>query len=166
MDLGYELHFEKIVVPAFEAFRRAEGELASDAVTESMQYATLREAGAACFYLHHYADLVFHEEMAEGCGSSQLGHLRDELARACAPGSHVFLLADVVNAIKHSHLTHRPENRTVPTKGKVLGLSKVGGAPQRVMIFDKDGGEHPLLPILHTVITGWSKLRGLDVPAL
>src|ERR1700712_4091246 len=64
MQLPWDEHFYEIVIPAWQAYRSAERHpteavLSKDDVLASRaRYAALREAGAACFYVHHFGEIV------------------------------------------------------------------------------------------------------------
>lgn len=67
MDLGWRDHFDDIVIPAWQAYLDAEGELteATRATDPNglrlAKVKALREGGAASLYTHHFVEIVTSE---------------------------------------------------------------------------------------------------------
>jgi hypothetical protein len=156
MQLGWLDHFYNIVVPAWQEYLRAEEALSAagvhgdGAVLEMSRYAALRQAGAAVFYLHHFADIVANERPE--CLPDHVRSLPEIRAwveaqcvmlRSDQPVRDISLLGDVADALKHSRLTRRVEERDVADRDAVLvvgsgygdlryGEGKFGGSDQTV----------------------------------
>ncbi|MBE0533619.1 MAG: hypothetical protein IH626_22575 [Rhodospirillales bacterium] len=184
--LEWELHFFEIVIPAWQAYLRAE-----DALTHALnhggpvdrtRYDAFREGGAAAFYLHHYADIIAAERpVFLPAHVKDVRKVREWIAMNCRMMrsdkhvSDVALLGDVADALKHSQLTKRIEEREVVARGAVIviasgmgmfgfGEGKFGGADQ-VIVF-ANSGARPLTTILQNVIDAWRRSIGWDLPAV
>ena len=186
MQLGWDEHFPEIVIPAWQAYLRAEGRL-SEAIVSSDEagrirayYDVLREGGAATFYVHHFAEIVLRARppwLSQEINS--LEPLREWLSAACTmlrteqPVTDVALLRDVADALKHAILTFRLEAREVSANEAVLVIStgygqgnwgegKYGGLDQAVVL--AKSGRRALSSILQNVIDAWRRVASLDMP--
>lgn len=186
MQLGAELHFNEIVVPAWQAYLRAEDQLTraihEENNVERARFDALREGGAAAFYLHHFADIVaaerphFVPDIARSVGQVQQWVATNcRMLRTEAPSNDVSLLGDIVDALKHSHLTRRLDERDVATRDAVVvvgsgmgqlgyGEGKYGGVDQ-VLILARSG-TRPLSSILQNVIDAWRASMGWYIPEI
>jgi hypothetical protein len=186
MQLPWDEHFIEIVIPAWQAFLAADRRL-SEATNARDQdwikragYDALREAGAAAFYVHHFAEVVLRSKpiwlpaeierprevwdwLAPKCLM-----LRTE--RRCAD---VSLLGDVADALKHAVLTQRLDLRQVTANEEVLvvstgwgelgwGEGKWGRVPQVVVL--AKAGKRALSTILQNVIDAWRRAAGMKLP--
>lgn len=188
MQLPWDEHFFEIVIPAWQAYLTAEAELTAAhrggvaAEMSRARYKVLREAGAASFYLHHYAEIVLRarppwlpREIKD------LGELRKLAAAHCtelrsdAQIDDVGLLHDVADALKHAILTRDPDRRMVAANEAVLvsrtgygggrfGEGKFGGA-QQVLILAK-GDQRALSAVLQNVVDAWRRLAGIELPEI
>lgn len=186
MQLGWELHFIEIVIPAWQAYLRSEDQLTRTMMeggnVERARYDALREGGAAAFYLHHFADIVA-AERAEFLPHDveSLGQVQQWVASNCrmlrseAPSNDVSLLGDVVDALKHAHLTRRLNEREVAARDAVVvigsgmgelgyGEGKYGGVDQVLIL--ANSGTRPLSSILQNVIDAWRASMGLPMPEI
>ncbi len=191
MQLGWELHFKEIVVPAWQAYLAAEKaltevvETGDERAIGAAEFRALREGGAAAFYLHHFADIVFAEgpEFLELPHGSNLGDLRAWLSSFCfalrteEPSEDVNLLRDVADALKHAVLTRNTHNRHVAANDAVVvietgygsvpfGEGKYGGVNQ-VVVLTNAGVKRPLSSILQNVVDAWRRARAINpLPAI
>jgi 3-oxoacyl-(acyl-carrier-protein) synthase len=186
LQLGSELHFIEIVIPAWQAYLRAELQL-SHAIEEEgnvdrARFDALREGGAAAFYLHHFADIVASERPHflphEVRGVSQVQQwvaVSCRMLRTDTPCNDVSLLGDIVDALKHSHLTRRLDERDVAARDAVVvvgsgmgelgyGEGKYGGVDQVLIL--ANSGTRPLSSILQNVIDAWRTSVGWYVPEI
>jgi len=188
MQLPWDEHFFEIVLPAWQAYQWAEDELtaairADDAPACSRaRYRALREAGAASFYLHHFAEIVLRArpqwlptEISDVRGIRTWLSARCTALREEAPINDVELLGDVADALKHAILTRDPERRLISSNDAVLVVEggygggaysegKFGGAEQ-VLILSKTG-ERALSAVLQNVVDAWRRAAGLALPAI
>ena len=64
MQLSWDTHFKEIVLVAWQNYRQAEQRLTEVLIAgderagSRARFDVLREGGAACFYLHHFMDVV------------------------------------------------------------------------------------------------------------
>jgi len=185
MQLPWDEHFFEIVLPAWQAYLASEADLTSatnsgdEAASSRARYRALREAGAASFYLHHFAEIVLRARpkwLPDDVTS--LAQLREWLSSHCTalrtidPSTDVQLLGDVADALKHGILTRSPEKRLVAANEAILisetgygggryGEGKFGGAEQ-VLILSKDG-QRALSAVLQNVVDAWRRSAGLDL---
>lgn len=188
MQLPWDEHFFEIVIPAWQAYLAAEAELTAAhrggvaAEMSRARYKALREAGAASFFLHHYAEIVLrarppwlpHE-------IKNLGEVRKLASAHCtrlrsdAQIDDVGLLHDVADALKHAVLTRNPDRRMVAANEAVLvsrtgygggrfGEGKFGGAEQ-VLVLAK-GDQRALSAVLQNVVDAWRRLGGIELPEI
>ena len=191
MQLEPDEHFREIVISAWQAFLRTEErlrlavrrEVKNDDEVRRACYDALREGGAAAFYLHHFADVVFHGHPTWlPRDLSSLDEVRAWVSGNCTasrterPISDVPLLSDIANALKHSVLIHKPEKREVRSKESVLVLSggfgqlafgegNFGGFEQ-VLVLTASGSTRALSAVLQNVTDAWRRAMGLDIPEL
>lgn len=188
MQLPWDEHFFEIVIPAWQAYLAAEAGLTraledgDELAASQARYTALREAGAACFYVHHYAEIVLRArpywlppEITE------LGPLRVWLSGSCtalrtdAATEDVGLLHDVADALKHAVLTRNPERRMVAANEAVLvssspygagryGEGKFGGTEQ-ILVLSRDG-QRALSSVLQNVIDAWRRVADIGLPAI
>lgn len=186
MNLGSEMHFREIIIPAWQSYLRSERRL-TDAHKDAGDanragFDALRKGGAASLYLHHFSDIVLHERPSflpedaknirsvRNWVSGKCTMLRSEFA--CRD---VKILADVADALKHSHLTHSPNDREVSDRNAVLaigsdwgemalGEGKYGGDYQ-VLILTKSG-KRALSSVLQNVVDAWRRAMGLQLPSV
>ena len=65
MQFDWMTHFERIVIPAWQAYLATEERLTEAVIAEDQEnierlsYEVLREGGAAAIYLHQFSDIVF-----------------------------------------------------------------------------------------------------------
>lgn len=188
MQLQWDEHLFEIVLPAWQAYLASEAALTAavnsgdEAAATRARYHALREAGSACFYLHHFAEIVLraqpHWLPAE---TRDLHGLRQWLSGQCTAlrtEQHiddVRLLGDVADALKHAVLTRAPNNRLVEANDAVLvtstgygdgpfGEGKYGGAEQ-VIILSKVG-TRVLSGVLQNVVDTWHRCAGIDLPTI
>jgi hypothetical protein len=186
MQLGSRDHFDEIVIQAWKAYLSAESRLSAATAGEqrSCELAALREGGAATFYLHHFADIVAAEnpqflprDVAERTNRGRLASVRRWLSSQCYRRSpdvlcgDVSLLGDVADALKHSVLERRVDERSVSARDAVLTMStgfgvvpfgegKYGGGPQVIVL--ANSGPRALSAILLNVLNAWN--RGMGDP--
>jgi hypothetical protein len=188
MQLPWDEHFREIVIPAWQAYRVAEQRL-TEAVQakdtsriDRARYDALREAGAAVFYAHHFADVVLRARPRWLPREfKSLGEVRDWVATHCSmlrtaePVSDVSLLGDVADALKHAILTRNLAEREVEENDAVLvvrsgygqgryGEGKYGGMEQ-VLVLAKSG-TRALSSILQNVIDAWRRASGIELPTI
>ena len=186
MQLGWELHFIEIVIPAWQQYLRAEDQLTrtieEEANVERARFDALREGGAAAFYLHHFADIVAAERphfLPDHVRS--VGQVQQWVAPNCrmlrseTPSNDVSLLGDIVDALKHSHLTRRLDERDVAARDAVVvigsGMGELGygegkhGGIDQVLIL-ANSGTRPLSSILQNVIDAWRISMGWYMPEI
>lgn len=188
MNFPWQEHFDRIVVPAWQAYLEAEASLTAAVagddplVIEIARYRALREGGAAAIYLHHFSDIVLRAKPdwlpPEVRG---LEALRRWVANRCTslrteqPSTDIALLKDVADALKHAVLTHNVENRAVAANDAVVttssawgvgrwGEGKYGGVEQ-VVVLTHDG-QRSLSAILQNVIDAWRRCANLNLPAV
>lgn len=188
MQLPWDEHFFEIVIPAWQAYLAAEVELTralgagDEGAASQARYAALREAGAACFYVHHYAEIVLRArpywlppEITE------LGPLRVWLSGHCtglrtdAATEDIRLLHDVADALKHAVLTHNPERRMVAANEAVLvssspyGVGRYGegkfSGTEQILVISRDG-QRALSAVLQNVIDAWRRVANIGLPAI
>lgn len=188
MQLAWDEHFFEIVVPAWQAYLQSEAGLTEalkagdEARSSSARYRALREAGAASFYLHHFAEIVLRARPTWLPDEvSDLGKLRPWLARHCTalradrPIDDVRLLGDVADALKHAILTRNPEQRLISANEAVLvamagyggggyGEGKFGGAEQ-VLVVSRTG-QRALSAVLQNVLDAWRRVANLEMPPI
>lgn len=186
MQLGWEQHFVEIVIPAWQAYLRAEDELSRAIVekrdSERAQFDALREGGAAVFYLHHFADIVAAErpqflpaDVRSVAQIQQWLAANCRMLRTATPSTDVSLLGDIADALKHSHLTRRLEERDVATRDAVVvigsgfgtlgfGEGKFGGIDQVLIL--ANSGTRPLTSVLQNVIDAWRTAMGWTMPEI
>lgn len=178
MQLSPREHFENIVKPAIRSFDDAERRLATAdrEANSAASYETLREAGAAVIYLHHFVEVVARAELLNHDQDITSRNVRDYTTRArdslkghCRQWSEgtetdVGLLGDVAGALKHSILTQRLAERQVNDSQQVLAVSiafgagrygegRFGGVTQIVIL--TDNGHRLLSTVIRNVLAGW-----------
>ncbi len=197
MQLGWKDQFDHIVIPAWQSYLNAEHALTAahnagdETAIENARYAALREGGAACFYLHHFAEIVASDK-APFLPQEILAdlELRTQKVKEIDPKpiwywvseycyvlrsetlvKDVILLWDVTNALKHSIL--RRDDRMVKSNDAVLasgrtygegyyGEGKMGG--EEVLIVPQEGPKRPLSSVLQNVIDAWRHCIGYELP--
>lgn len=188
MDLGWETHFYKIIVVAWQSYLTSEYALSAafngdDAETlEEARFTALREGGSAAFYLHHFSDIVKNDRPdALPQNVKSIREIREWVESNCRwlrtaePIRDVSLLADVADALKHSHLTNRVSERQVATRDAVLttnagfgglryGEGKFGGVEQVLVL--TNAGNRALSSVLQNVIDAWRVSLNLPMPPL
>lgn len=186
MQLPWDEHFFEIVLPAWQAYRAAEAALTAatnsgdESAAARARYVALREAGAASFYLHHFAEIALRARPPWlPTENNDLRSLRAWLAGHCTDlrsdrlVDDVRLLGDVADALKHAVLTRNPDDRLVEANDAVLladtgfgggryGEGKFGGAEQ-VIILSKTG-RRALSGVLQNVVDAWLRGAGIDLP--
>jgi 3-oxoacyl-(acyl-carrier-protein) synthase len=186
LQLGWELHFIEIVIPAWQAYLRAEDQLTrvieEEGNLERARYDALREGGAAAFYLHHFADIVAADrphflphDVRSVAQVQQLIASNCRMLRSETPSNDVSLLGDIVDALKHSHLTRRLDERDVAARDAVVvvgsGMGELGygegkyGGTDQVLILARSG-TRPLSIILQNVIDAWRISMDWYVPEI
>jgi hypothetical protein len=176
MELGWQKHFEVIVERACEAFKNAEEQLTEATHGDkgidlaAAVYDALREGAAASFFLHHFADIVAAERASfvpqeiVSKGVHDVGSVRRWLAKFSDRPQDIDLLGDIADALKHSHLTRRLEDRDVKLRGQVLAVtadghrkyqseSKNNGAYEIVVL--AKSGPRTLAGVLDNVLGAW-----------
>lgn len=186
MDLGWETHFQKIVVAGWQSYLRSEHALSAavrggdpDALDEA-RFAALREGGSAAFYLHHFSDIVKNDRPnALPENVKNIREIRDWVESNCRMlrtdevVRDVSLLGDVADALKHSHLTNRIDERQVAARDAVLttktgfgglryGEGKYGGVEQVLIL--ANSGNRALSSVLQNVIDAWRVSLDLPMP--
>lgn len=186
MQLGWEQHFIEIVIPAWQAYLHAEDQLTRAIVdggdVDRARFDALRGGGAAVFYLHHFADIVAAERPAFLPDDVRsVAEVQQWLAANCrmlrtdADSLDVSLLGDIADALKHSHLTRRLDERDVATRDAVVvvgsgfgtlgyGEGKYGGIDQVLIL--ANSGTRPLTSILQNVIDAWRTAMGWYLPEI
>ena len=186
MQLPWDEHFWEIVIPAWQAFLVAEQRLVN-AVTQKDEgairctsYEALREAGAAAFYVHHFAEIVLRarpEWLPREVASTD--QVRAWLGEKCfhlrtkQRTKDVSLLRDVADSLKHAVLTRR--NADVAANDAVLVLSSgygqlrygegnYGGTEQVLVL--AHSGTRTLSGILQNVIDAWRRAIGVILPPI
>ncbi len=186
MQLSWDEHFHHIVLPAWRAYLGAERKL-SEAVCKQdetsvarARYDALREGAAACFFIHHYADLILRarppwlpDEIAD------LKGLRIWLSKYCMmlrtnkSAEDVALLGDVADALKHAILTMRLHERDVSANDAVIiigtgygelafGEGKYGGIEQ--VLVKAKSRTRALSCVVQNVIDAWCRAAGINLP--
>lgn len=188
MQLPWDEHFFEIVIPAWQAYLRAEQEL-SQAIASGdegrlnrARYDALREAGSAVFYLHHFGDVALRARphfLPDHVRTP--GQVVDWLAPHCTmlrtarPIADVALVRDVADALKHSILTRHLDQRQVAVAEAVLVLStgygqlavgegKFGGVEQIVVL--TSAGPRALSCALQNAVDAWRRVAGIELPAI
>lgn len=186
MQLPWDEHFAEIVVPAWQAYRDAEVRLsaasASQTGAERATYEALREGGAACFYVHHFGEIVLRARPLWLPEDLVKAHqVWNWLASSCTMlrtetrVDDVALLWAVADALKHGVLTRKPELRPVEANDAVLvvatgygrlafGEGKYGGGAQ--VIIETKRGARALSSVLQNVLDAWRRVAGLPLPAI
>lgn len=188
MQLPWDEHFHEIVIPAWQAYLRAEQCLteayaAEDAgKIEKAKYDALREGGAAVFYVHHFGEVVLRarpywlpRELSAPAEVSRWLSDYCTMLRSDDKAGDVSLLGDVADALKHAILTRRLDSREVSANEAVLvvgreygvyryGEGKFGGVDE-VWVLAKSGGR-ALSCILQNVIDAWRRAAGIELPAI
>ena len=187
MQLPWDIHFLEIVIPAWQAYLSAENRLSEalhgsdDQQLDRARFDSLREAGAATFYAHHFAEIVLRARPfwlpRNITKAKEIRHwlnARCTMLRTEEPISDVYLLGDVANALKHAILTQFP-GRDVHENDEVLvvasgygqlrfGEGKFGGVEQ-VLVLAKSG-TRVLSSVLQNVIDAWRFAAGIELPAI
>ena len=192
MQLAWDVHFNEIVLVAWQAYRHAEQRLTEalqagdvDAI-ERARFDVLREGGAASFYLHHFTDVVLRaqphwlpELPLDKKGRPDIGEARAWLAQHCTflrsenGTDDVSLLKDVADALKHAILDNQARqvsaNEAVLVVGTGFGQlrfgeGKFGGGEQAVVLART--GTRALSSILQNVIDAWRRVAGIELPAI
>lgn len=189
MQLPWDEHFHEIVIPAWQAYLRAESRLtdASRARDEGSLkragYDALREGGAATIYLHHFAEIVMRANPAWiPAGVTSVHDLRQWVSERCTmlrnetrPVADVELCGDVADALKHAVLTQRIDMRQVRANDAVIALStgyselawgegKYGGAVQVVVV--ANAGTRALSSVCQNVVDAWRRASGIVLPPI
>lgn len=186
MDLGWETHFREIVLPAYREYLNADDRLTVAIKTggdvDRARFDALREAGAAAFYLHHFSDIVLREPAPFLPGDCRkIKDLRNLLSEHCTMlrgkerCDDINLLADVVDALKHSVLTNRLDERQVASRDAVIvigsgvdelswGEGKYGGEEE--VLVKTNGGLRAMSCVMSNVVDAWFRLIGWDLPDL
>jgi len=188
MQLDWDDHFREIVVPAWQSYRASERRLSEAAaskdplIIDSARYETLREGGAACFYLHHFADIVLRagpDWLPQNV--TKIQPLLDWVAKDCTYlrsdklCDDVNLLRDVAESLKHAILTRYLHERQVSGNEAVLvagtgygelpyGEGKYGGTLQTVILTTK--GPRALSAVLQNVVDAWRRVSDQDLPEI
>jgi len=186
MQLPWDEHFHKILIPAWQSYLAAEIELTKavdskqEASIQQTKYSALREGGAAVFYLHHFADVVLRAKPHWLPNNmNDLRELREWVALQCTmlrtqnSVSDVSLLGDVADALKHAVLTQRVDIRDVAANEAVIvaqsgngkidyGERKYGGQDQ-VLILARSG-TRALSSVLQNVVDAWRRVAKLPIP--
>jgi hypothetical protein len=188
MQLPWDEHFFEIVIPAWQAYLRAERELSHAVASKDegrinrARYDALREGGAAAFYLHHFGEVVLRARahfLPEGVRTPPQvvawlePHCR--MLRTERPVADVALVRDVADALKHSILTRHLDQRQVAAAEAVLALStgygelafgegKFGGVEQIVVL--TNAGPRALSSVLQNAIDAWRTVAGFELPAI
>ena len=188
MQFPWDEHFLEIVIPAWQAYRRAEQAL-SEAVASGdeprlvrARYDALREAGSASFYIHHFGDVVLRARpyfLPEGVRTP--GQVVEWLAPVCTmlrtgrPVRDVALMRDVADALKHSILTRHLAERQIAAAEAVLALStgygelafdegKYGGVEQIVVV--TNDRPRAFSSVAQNVVDAWRTVAALDIPPI
>jgi len=186
LQLGWELQFAEIVIPAWQAYLGAEEKLTRAIIdggnVKRARFDALREGGAAVFYLHHFADIVAADRphfLPDDVKS--VGQVQHWLAANCRmfrtemPSNDVSLLCDIADALKHSHLTRRLDERDVASRDAVVvvgsgwgelgyGEGKYGGVEEVLIL--AHSGTRPLTSILQNVVDAWRLAMGYALPEI
>jgi hypothetical protein len=188
MQLPWDEHFYEIVIPAWQAYLRAECRL-TDAIdardeeaTKRAGYDALREGGAATMYLHHFAEVVMRARPSWLPREiSSAGELRRCVSGHCTMlrsdrnVADLELCGDVADALKHAILTRNLDARQIRENDAVLALStgygklsfgegKYGGTQQVIVL--ADSGERALSSVLQNVIDAWRRAANLALAAI
>lgn len=184
MQLDWLDHFQHIVIPAWQAYIRAEERLSAamraddEAAIQNARYDALREGGAAAFYLHHFAEVVHRAQPHWISPDATKADIWSTVEESCTmlrtdnPVRDVSLLGDVADALKHAVLNRRLEDRQVAAAEAVVvtgdgfgvlafGEGKFGG--EQVLILARDR-TRALSSILQNVVDAWRRTVGLDLP--
>lgn len=188
MQLPWDEHFPRIVVPAWQAYLNAECRLTE--VTrakdqhqiEHARYEALREGGAASFYVHHYAEIVLRARPSWLPDEiTKAKEVRGWLSQYCTMSrtervvGDVALLGDVADALKHGVLTFRIEERDVAENDAVIvvgtgygelawGEGKFGGIDQ--VLIKAKSGTRAVSSVLQNVIDAWRRAAGISLPEI
>lgn len=180
-------HLSEIVLPAWQDYLSAEHRLSlamklgDEAAALRQGYAALRSGAAAALFLHHFADVVLKERphfLPPGIESAADAH--EWLTGYCTYlrtdriAADVLLLADVVEGLKHAHLTQvRPFNgaddvallsiasgseELPPGEGKVDALEQV--------VIQVKSGPRALSAVLQNVVDAWRRAAGIRLPEI
>jgi hypothetical protein len=181
MQLPWDEHFFEIVLPAWRAYLRAEANVVETkgAADNRLDYDALREAGAACLYVHHFGEIVLRAKPAWlPRRVTNIVALRTWLTSHCTmlrtpnPSKDVYLLAQVSNALKHAILTRSAQDVSANEQVLVLtsgygelpyGEGHYGGGKQ-VLVLAKSG-TRALSSVLQNVLDAWHRGAGLRLPA-
>ena len=120
MQLDWQTHFDRVVIPSWRAFLAAEVRLSAavvardTALVDHESYEVLREGGAAAIYLHHFTEIVWDRQAhILAAGLNGIGDVRRWLGAMCYAGrsntlvDDVDLLRDIADALKHATLTRQ-----------------------------------------------------------
>lgn len=186
MQLAWDVHFHRIVIAAWQAYRRAEEDLsralaaADPSRIEQARFEALREGGAAAFYVHHYAEVVLRARPPWlASGANELADVLNQARSHCTASrstrkiDDLSLLGDVADALKHAVLTRRLHAREVAANDEVLvvgtgfgqipfGEGEYGGAEQVVVL--AKSGPRPLSSVLQNVVDAWRRAAGMPLP--
>lgn len=188
MQLPWDEHFAQIVMPAWQSYLASEVQLTNAVNSEdeghirSAKYTALREGGAAVFYVHHFADVVWRAQPGWMPSSiKNLKGLREWLEKHCMMlrtsnnVTDVSLLGDVADALKHAILTQRLNMRDISQNDAVLvagrgygegryGEGKFGGMDQVLIL--ANSGTRCLSSVLQNVIDAWRRAAGFSLPEI
>jgi hypothetical protein len=188
MQLPWDEHLLEIVIPAWQAYLRAEERLTeaiNDANTEVSRragYDALREGGAATMYLHHFADVVMRARPNwVPLGARSIRDLRRSASAHCTmlrserKVADIELCGDVADALKHAILTRNLDVRQIRENDAVLALGtgygelsygegKYGGTLQVLIL--ANSGTRALSCVLQNVLDAWHRMAGLTVPPI
>jgi len=188
MQLDWDDHFREIVVPAWQSYRASERRLSEAAASKDPQlidharFETLREAGAACFYLHHFADIALRARPGWlPQHVTKVQPLLDWVAKKCTYlrsdklCDDVNLLRDVAESLKHAILTRHLHDRQVSANDAVLlvatgfgelpfGEGKYGGTLQTVIL--TNDGPRALSAVLQNVVDAWRRVSDQELPKI
>jgi hypothetical protein len=189
MQLPWDEHFHEIVIPAWQAYLRAEMRLTDafrandEASLKRAGYEALREGGAATIYLHHYAEIVMRAKPTwVPAHIRSLHDLRQCVVKHCTMlrndkllVADVGLCGDVADALKHAVLTQRLDVRQVRENDAVLALStgygqlalgegKYGGVVQVIVV--ANAGIRALSSVCQNVIDAWRRVTGIVLPQI
>jgi hypothetical protein len=184
MQLPWDEHFYQIVIPAWQAYRSAEAHLTevvsskNEGLLNCARYTALREAGAACFYVHHFGEIVLRANprwlSADVKRPDDVVRWLSQfcvMMRTDRKVDDVSLLRDVADALKHAILSRHLDERQVSANEAVLviatgfgemsyGEGKYGGADQ--VVIATRSGKRALSSVLQNVIDAWR--RSADIP--
>jgi hypothetical protein len=189
MQLPWDEHFHEIVIPAWQAYQRAEMCLTEafhagdEGFLKRAGYDALREGGAATIYLHHYAEIVMRAKPPWlPADIRKHHHLREWVSKYCtmlrnekSPVADIGLCGDVADALKHAVLTQHLDVRQVRENDAVLALStgygelpygegKYGGVVQVIVV--ANAGFRALSCACQNVVDAWRRVAGIALPPI